>query len=55
MTRDNNFDLLRLMASLGVFYMHGCYLFDKSIIAFFNNTNSIGSIAVFVFSLSVAI
>ena len=49
MTRDNNFDLLRLMASLGVFYMHGCYLFDKSIIAFFNNTNSIGSIAVFVF------
>lgn len=47
--RENNFDLLRLAASLGVFFGHGSFLYDRHIIGFFGNTNSFGSMSVLVF------
>lgn len=47
--RQNNFDLLRLLAALGVFFAHGFYLYDKTGPAFFNNTHSLGSLSVYVF------
>lgn len=47
--RENNFDLLRLLAALGVFFAHGFYLYDKTGPSFFNNTHSLGSLSVYVF------
>ncbi len=47
--RENNFDLLRLMAALGVFWAHGSLFYDLQITPFFNNTYSMGSLSVYVF------
>lgn len=47
--RENNFDLLRLMAALGVFLAHGSFFYDLQITPFFNNTHSMGSLSVYVF------
>lgn len=47
--RENNFDLLRLLAALGVFLAHGLFLYDKTGPAFFDNTQSLGSLSVYVF------
>lgn len=49
MQKNNNFDILRLVASLGVFFEHGSFIFDKHIFGFFNNNYSFASLFVFVF------
>lgn len=47
--RENNFDLLRLLAALGVFFAHGSFLYDRTQPVFFDNTYSLGSLSVYVF------
>lgn len=47
--RENNFDLIRLMAALGVFWAHGSLFYDLQITPFFNNIYSAGSLSVYVF------
>lgn len=47
--RENNFDLLRLLAALGVFFAHGSYFYDQQQPVFFNNTYSLGSLSVYIF------
>lgn len=47
--RNNNFDLLRLIAALGVFLSHGIYFFSGFSPSFFNRTQSLGSISVYIF------
>lgn len=47
--RENNFDLLRLMAALGVFFAHGSFFYDLQQPVFFNSTHSLGSLSVYIF------
>ncbi|MEY2251343.1 acyltransferase family protein [Comamonas sediminis] len=47
--RQNNFDVLRLGAALGVFMAHGSLFYDLQISSFFNGVYSIGSLSVYVF------
>lgn len=49
MQKNNNFDILRLGASLGVFFEHGSFVFDRQMVGFFNNNYSFGSLSVFIF------
>lgn len=47
--KNNNFDLIRLLASIGVFLSHGSFFYNGELFSFLGNTQSLGSISVCVF------
>ena len=47
--RENNFDLIRLLAAMGVFFAHGLYFYQSDFPNFFKNNANIGTVSVYIF------